>query len=121
MDDACRQFDAEASLLASVDHPHILALHGVSLGPPSLLCLVLELAQCSLWDVLHAQDTEALGAAAGAAADEPGSPQQEQQREPQLTEMTLQRQLSLAREAATAVEFLHAQVSPPQRILRILI
>ena len=95
---------------------------------------MLELAQCSLWDVLHAQDTEIAGADGGidaAAAGIPGAPlvaaavdleqgqehgqgqeQGEGQEQLPLRAMTLQRQLSLAREAATAVEFLHAQEPP---------
>ena len=116
VDDACRQFDAEASFLARLEHPNVLRLHGVSLGPPSLLCLVLELAQHSLWDLLHAhkpasasaQGPESAAQSAGGDGVEEGVPQQQQQ----LAPLSLQRQLGLAREAATAVEFLHSQQPP---------
>ena len=124
VDDACRQFDSEASLLSSIDHPHVLQLHGVSLGPPALLCLVLDLAERSLWELLHESApvaaTEGEGAggdgggaggaggaggggAAGAGGAEPA---------PRPEALRVQDQLRLGREASTAVAFLHAQQPP---------
>jgi serine/threonine protein kinase len=129
VDDACRQFDSEASLLAKLEHPNVLRIYGVSLGPPSLLCLVLELAQGSLWDLLHTyesvstpaggSDAAAQMTASGetASAEEAVPPpasqqQQQQQQQQQLAPLSMQRQLGLAREAATALEFLHTQQPP---------
>ena len=46
------ELQREAALHASLSHPNILTVHGAT-ELDSSYCLVLELAECSLWDALH--------------------------------------------------------------------
>lgn len=47
-----QEFTDELLVMASLDHPNVVAFYGASLRPPHL-CLAMELCDGSLFDLLH--------------------------------------------------------------------
>jgi len=47
-----QEFTDELLVMASLDHPNVVAFYGASLQPPHL-CLAMELCDGSLYDLLH--------------------------------------------------------------------
>jgi serine/threonine protein kinase len=52
-----QEFTDELVVMASLDHPNVVAFYGASLRPPHL-CLAMELCDGSLFDLLHRDRTK---------------------------------------------------------------
>lgn len=53
-----QEFMDELLIMSQVSHPNIVTFYGASLKPPTL-CFVMELCECSLFDLLHDSRTDA--------------------------------------------------------------
>ena len=88
-------FYEEANFLAALKHPNIVELLGICVLPPSL-CLVMELAECSLFHFIHRKFNDAVHSALRVM----------------WAELTINEKLRVATECARGIAHLHTREPP---------